>query len=130
MDPNAAIERAQSALVARFAWLSPVIAVRQASMALAGTDLSAYQRFLVEAERYRYELIQALNRMHAEQVHYEGDRDQRISRENWKALPQFRADARERAETAGDMRAIAVLASWWLVLIGLLAWRGRRLGGA
>ncbi|HLM52399.1 MAG TPA: DUF3526 domain-containing protein, partial [Pseudoxanthomonas sp.] len=125
-----AVERAQSGLVARFAWLSPVIALRQASMALAGTDLSGYQRFLVEAERYRYALIQALNGMHAEKVGYEGDKDQRISHEHWETLPEFRPSPSVQGDPSRGAFAASVLAAWCLVLAGLLAWRGRRLGAA
>ncbi|QDH71768.1 DUF3526 domain-containing protein [Lysobacter alkalisoli] len=123
-----AIERAQSAQVAGFAWLSPVIAVRQASMALAGTDLVAYQGFLVEAERYRYRLIQELNRMHAEEVEYENDRNHRISHENWKTLPEFHPEPSSGGDPTRAVRAFAVLAMWSVLLAGLLAWRGRRLG--
>lgn len=124
-----AIERAQSARVASLAWLSPVIAVRRASMALAGTDLVAYQRFLVDAERYRYRLIQALNGMHAENVHHDGDKDQRISHEYWKTLPQFREEAAAGGDPRSGAPALAVLTAWGLLLAGLLVWRGRRLGG-
>lgn len=123
-----AIERAQSARVAGYAWLSPVIAVRQASMALAGTDLVAYQRFLVEAERYRYGLIQALNGMHAEKVDHANDKNQRISHEHWKALPEFRPAPSSGGDSGRAVQAFTVLAAWGALLAGLLAWRGRRLG--
>src|SRR5258708_10814652 len=41
---------------------SPVIALRRLSMAVAGTDLQGYRRFLEQAEQHRYRMVQALNR--------------------------------------------------------------------
>jgi ABC-2 type transport system permease protein len=123
------IERAQSARAADFGWVSPVMSVRQASMALAGTDLAAYQGFLVEAERYRYGLIQALNAMHAEKVRFDGDKNHRISHAHWKTLPEFRPVPSTGGDPANAGRAVAVLAVWTVLLAGLLTWRGHRWGG-
>lgn len=123
-----AVERAQSAQVGALGWISPVIALRQASMALAGTDLSGYHRFLIEAERYRYRLIQDLNRMHAEKVQHEGDKDHRVSHEYWRSLPKFEYTAPAAADRARFAAAIGILMAWCAALAGLLAWRSRRLG--
>jgi ABC-2 type transport system permease protein len=124
------IERAQSAQVGRLGWISPVIALRQASMDLAGTDLSSYQHFLAEAERYRYRLIQELNRMHSEKVNYEGDRNHRVSHEHWRALPKFDYAGPAVGARSRSAGALAVLTGWWLALVVLLVWRSRRLGEA
>src|SRR5256885_12740806 len=42
-----------------FALISPVIALRRLSMAVAGTDLQGYRRFLEQAEQHRYRMVQA-----------------------------------------------------------------------
>lgn len=54
-DRQAAIQRA-------FALLSPVQAVRPWSAALAQTDQHAHRRFLEQADAFRYDLVQTLNR--------------------------------------------------------------------
>lgn len=124
-------ERRQVALVDRLAWISPLIGLRRISMHVAGSDLVNHQDFLTQAEAYRYRLIQDLNRMHAEQVHYEGDRDQRITSENWAEVPAFAFVARDPfADSGGGLPgAAAALIAWFLALLGLLAWRGHRLQG-
>lgn len=45
-----------------FAVASPLIALQPWSAAFADTDFAAHQRFLSQAEQYRYEFVQALNR--------------------------------------------------------------------
>ena len=42
--------------------VSPLLALRPLSAALAQTDLPAQRRFLAQAEHYRYAMVQALNR--------------------------------------------------------------------
>jgi ABC-2 type transport system permease protein len=124
-----ALEAAQNRWVGGAAWLSPVIAVRQLSMYLAGTDLSSHQNFLAQAEDYRYRLIQELNRMHAEEVAYEGDKDTRISHEKWATLPRFSYRPIDpMRQPSRSMAPLAVLALWLLALLALLSWRGNRLG--
>ena len=67
-------------------------------MAAAGTDFAAHRRFLEQAERYRYALVQRLNRLEAEAVSYANDtatdagadRRKRIAAANWQAIPDFR----------------------------------------
>lgn len=124
-----ALEAAQNRWIGGAAWLSPVIAVRQLSMYLAGTDLSSHQNFLAQAEGYRYRLIQELNRMHAEEVAYEGDKDTRISHEKWGTLPRFSYHPVDpMTQPSKLITPLAVLALWLLALLALLAWRGNRLG--
>lgn len=45
-----------------FATVSPLIALKTWSSALAGTDLATHRVFLTEAEEYRHAFVQALNR--------------------------------------------------------------------
>lgn len=130
-DRAFALEIAQNRWVSGAAWLSPVIALRQLSMYLAGTDLSSHQNFLAQAESYRYRLIQDLNRMHAEEVEYEGDKDHRISHEKWATLPHFSYRPIDPMKQSAKLIApLAVLVFWLLTLLALLIWRGSRLGGS
>lgn len=123
----------QSAIVHGAAFASPVIALRRLSAALADTDFDGHTRFLLEGERYRFALIQALNRLHANEVRFHDDRDQRVSREHWRTMPRF--DFKPAALSAITERhvwpAIAVLGAWLLVLTlaaALLAARLERSG--
>jgi ABC-2 type transport system permease protein len=63
----------QAAIQERHGWLTPVLAVADASRALTGTDLAHHHRFLREAEALRYAFVQGLNRVHAEQLAYSDD---------------------------------------------------------
>lgn len=131
---DAGFERqaAQLRLVDRFAWLSPVIALRRLSMAAAGTDLQNYRRFVEQAERHRYQLVQQLNRLQAEKLSFAGDRssrDSRISPEHWLGLADFRYEAAPPSEALSRaVPAAGVLLSWLVALAGLLALASRRLG--
>lgn len=128
-DRAFSLENAQTQWVGRAAWLSPVIALRQLSMYLAGTDLSSHQNFLAQAEGYRYRLIQELNRMHAEEVAYEGDKDHRISHEKWATLPRFSYQPIDSMKQSAKLATpLMVLVFWLMALLALLTWRGNRLG--
>ncbi len=120
--------------VALFSVLSPVIALRGISMAAAGTDLTSYQRFMEQAERHRYNLVQHLNRLQAEQLSWAADRnsrESRISKDHWHGLAAFHFEPEPKADTLRRLgpRA-AVLAAWLLALAAGLAWATRRLQGA
>lgn len=119
----------------RWGWLSPTIALRRASMTMAGTDLDSYRAFLEQGERYRYGLIQALNQLQAEQVSYADDRnpfkENRIDRAHWQDLPAFH---HEPVPTAARLRVAAkpagVLLTWLAALSVCMALASKRLGRA
>ncbi|MEM1106942.1 MAG: DUF3526 domain-containing protein [Pseudomonadota bacterium] len=124
-----ALETAQSAAMAKFGWLSPVLAASSASRILAGTDLTTHHRFLREAETVRYDFVRGLNEAHISKLSYADDinRNQseaaslraRVSSENWAVLDAFEfapspAAARWSAATA----PLTMLVVW---LAGLVA---------
>ncbi|QGW82637.1 ABC transporter permease [Variovorax paradoxus] len=131
---NASFERqaAQLRRVDAFALISPVIALRRLSMAAAGTDLQNYRRFVEQAERHRYRMVQELNRLQAEKLSFAGDRssrDSRISHAHWHGVADFRYQAAPPAEALRRAApAAGVLLLWLVVLAGLLAVATRRLG--
>jgi len=53
---------AQAAYSLRASIVSPLMALRPLSSALAQSDLPAHRHFLVQAEAYRYQIVQLLNR--------------------------------------------------------------------
>lgn len=124
-------QAAQLRWVDRGAVLSPVLALRRLSMALAGTDLHHYRRFVEQAEQHRFQLVQALNRLQAEKLSLTQDRssrDDRISRQHWHGLAEFHHRPPSPAETLGRAApAAGVLLLWLALLGGLLALGTRRL---
>jgi ABC-2 type transport system permease protein len=135
---TAAIKRRQSATVAAFSLLSPAIAVRQVSMAGAGTDLETHLRFLQQAEAYRFDLIQRLNGLHRDLLAFEDDvrrsrsaeaeRRTRVAAQNWAALPDFAFVPTSAAERRTTMLgALAVLLGWFVAALLLCAIAARSL---
>jgi ABC-2 type transport system permease protein len=133
---SAAIQRSQARIVAGLAFSSPSIAVRQASMAGAGTDLETHLRFLQQAEAHRFDLIQRLNALHRDLLRFDEDRRRssdpeaerrtRVAATHWAALPDFEFAPTSPAERRAAMAApLGVLAGW--LGVGLfLCWRGAR----
>jgi ABC-2 type transport system permease protein len=123
-------EQAQNGVVRSFGAVSPVIALRQASMSLAGTDVESHQDFLGQVERYRYAFVQALNRMQVEQIpNRDAGDDPRISADNWKRVPSFSYVAPDVLRLA-RLRIVAnltILSVWLIALLALVAPVARRL---
>jgi len=132
MQDNFSRQDAQGRFVNAFSLASPVLALRQMSMALAGTDRGSHQQFLVEAEKYRFALIQALNRLHAEEVRYKNDREQRISHRHWQQLPRFAYQAPGLAHLVTEhvVPALTVLGFWLVLLSSAMVLLAKRMEGA
>lgn len=133
-------QRAQSRWLAAGALVSPALAVRQAAMAGAATDLENHVRFLEQAEAHRFDLVQRLNRLHAEDVRPEDDaarsRDSeaeqrtRVAAENWARMPDFSfTPATPQARVAAMTSGLGILALWLAAAVGLLVLASQRLRG-
>jgi ABC-2 type transport system permease protein len=125
-------QRQQNALVDGFSWLAPTLALRRLSMAASGTDLLSFQRFIEQGEQDRYDLVQGLNRLHAEALSYADEtnpaRSKRISHAHWQKFPAFEYRAEPLALTLGRAAPAALVLLLWLAALAGLAWRaGRRL---
>jgi ABC-2 type transport system permease protein len=131
-------ETRQARLLAQQGWFTPLLAVAEASRALAGTDLAHHHRFLNEAEALRYGFVQALNRVHATELAYADDIRRssdaqaegrtRVDASTWRLLEAFRfqpAGAGERLALATP--SLAMLLAWLGLLCGATAWAGGRL---
>ncbi|MCU0324065.1 MAG: DUF3526 domain-containing protein [Spirosomaceae bacterium] len=80
--------------VVRFtAFLNPYMAVKNLSMALAGTDYAAYNDFQNKAEDFRYKLAQTMNELQmkyiSNKVKNSADKKAVISKKNWAEFPDF-----------------------------------------
>ncbi len=67
---------------------APLLGLRSASMALAGTDFSHHRHFVTAAEQYRRDYVRVLNEdmMHNSRP---GDHAYTVGRELWEKLPAF-----------------------------------------
>ena len=126
----AAHEAAQNRLVHGFAALSPLIAIRQLSMALTAADPAAHADFLEQAEAFRYRFVQTLNRMQAELIPHVAGEDPRVSAANWKTVPRFAYRPHDPLATEGGTIgwSMAVLLGWLAGLLALAAITARRIG--
>jgi ABC-2 type transport system permease protein len=133
-----ASEVRQASALASQGWLTPLLAVAEASRTLAGTDLAHHHRFLREAEALRYDFVQGLNKVHAEQLAYADDirrssdaqaeRRTRVDASTWQLLDRFRFEP--DAATARIARAApqwSMLVVWCALLAMAAAWAGGRL---
>lgn len=132
-----AAQERQNELVRTAGLLSPAIAVRSLSMAAAGVDFAGHRRFLDQAEAYRFDLVQRLNRMQAEQVSFaddsasdpDADRRRRVAAANWRAMPQFAFAHPPAADLArAALPGLVTVLVWLGVASALLALATRRLG--
>ncbi|MEE4212428.1 MAG: DUF3526 domain-containing protein [Parvularcula sp.] len=92
-------ERVQADTLSLLSFASPGLAIRSLSIAAAGTDLAHHHRFLREAEAARFDFVQGLNKLHAEELDYTDDINRssdaaaeqrtRVSAENWRLLNDF-----------------------------------------
>ena len=133
-------ESKQAARAAAYGWISPVVAIRELSMALSGTDLPAHHRFLRETEELRFDFVQGLNEVHTNQLAYEDDvnrsndaaaeRRARVDATNWELLDDYRFEpADPHIRMANASGASAMLLAWLmlcLLLSGTVA-SGRRI---
>lgn len=121
-------EASQSHLFNLFGLASPAIAVGSASRSLAGTDLATHHRFLRESEALRFDFVQSLNEVHANELSYaddmnrssdpEAERRTRVNSAAWRVLDEFRFvpdSASDRMDRAAFPFAMLIL---WLVLAG------------
>lgn len=124
----------QNGIVAVAGVASPAIALRSLSMAAAGTDFAGHRRFLEQAEAYRYALVQKLNQLQAESVHYAddtasdpgADQRKRVAAETWQKMPDFAYQPPTGASLAkAAVPGLAIILAW-LALAGFLLWRETR----
>lgn len=129
MRESFARQAAQRGFVNRFTVVSPVLALRQLSTALAGTSLEDHHHFLSQAEKYRFSLIQALNTVHANEVRYENDRAQRVSRDHWQHLPRFHFEpvSAQKTYSTAVLPGLAMLGAWAGMLLLIAARTAKRI---
>ena len=128
----AMVQTSQAAWLRAGGLVSPMLAVRTASMAGSGTHLEMHLAFLEQAEAYRFDMVQRLNGLHAEAVDAEADaarsrddaaeRASRISADSWRAIPDFAFVPPGPGERLAAMApGLALLMLWLAAALGLAA---------
>lgn len=132
-----AAQAEQNRLVAAVGVISPTIALRELSMAAAGTDFAGHRRFLEQAEAYRYALVQRLNRLQAEGVTYAddtaadpgADQRKRVASSHWQHMPDFNFRVPDASTLAGQaLPGLSILLAWLAIASALLFRATRKLG--
>lgn len=104
------------------AFVNPLMALRNISMAISGTGFNAYTQFQQQAEDYRYQLAQHMNDLQIKLISNKkpGDHDKpySISREHWKSFPDFSYKTDSPTEViTSEMLSLFALFCWTLLLI-------------
>lgn len=107
--------------------LSPALAIRQLSMAMAGADPYAQRHFSLAAERHRRNFVAQLNQVQA--VEGAGKRFYVAQEQTWDSIAQFHYDPPQTSELLGRHRLDLLLLLVWAIgpfaLALLLSRRGR-----
>ncbi len=105
--------------------INPMVAIKQVSMALAGSDYATYDNFREQAEGYRYQLAQTMNDLQIKYIsNVRGKRIQGkpdiLSKTHWSQFPDFNYRFLSFSKSlAGEFFSLISLLGWMLVL-GLL----------
>jgi ABC-2 type transport system permease protein len=126
----------QTALVKSLQIVSPFVALQSASMTAAGTDLRSHHRFLRQAEATRFEFVQGLNKVHADQMSYADDINRnknneaydrtRMNPENWRVLSDFEFKAYPPSDRLALIKSSMFTLLLWSILAALLGYLGAR----
>lgn len=106
------------------AFINPYVAIKYASMALAGTDFNAYRAFKDQAEDFRYGLAQTMNELQMEfisnNVTSSADKKAVLDQSHWHDFPDFAPQPLPLAGSlAAARQALIALALWAIGLTGL-----------
>jgi ABC-2 type transport system permease protein len=138
MDGLRKVYRRQERMVEWAGALSPYVATRLLSMALAGADVSHQLEFERQAEDYRYRLIQSLNDLHQTKVAQVRDQYEtvvngaptrmRIDAANFHDLPTFDyAVPDARWALTAQRGALVAGAAGLTAMLTALAWAAARM---
>ncbi len=131
-------ELEQKQVADSFALLSPTIAMRAYSMALAGTALQDHHHFLRAAEHYRFNMVQSFNRLQMNEMtlaedlarndSLEAGNRTRVDSSHWAEMPVFELaplNAGIRWQAASSFGI--TLGLWMLGAVAMLLVAARRL---
>lgn len=114
---------AQTGVYQLAAVLSPYLPTRFLSMALCRTDYHSHWHFSDAAEKYRIEMMNALNMSFAENTSY-GDWAWKADKTLWKEIPDFSYEPMTYASIIQANGSNILVLALWLLLSSMLMFRG------
>ncbi|MEP2990345.1 MAG: DUF3526 domain-containing protein [Parasphingorhabdus sp.] len=131
------LEANQSRMFDLFGLASPTIAIGSLSRTFAGTDLATHHRFLRESEKLRFDFVQSLNEVHANELSYADDmnrnadaeatRRAQVNSEAWQVLEEFRFTPDTVGERVSRATlSLSVLIAWLLASVGIVFLAARK----
>nr|WP_295873744.1 DUF3526 domain-containing protein [uncultured Chitinophaga sp.] len=120
------IYRQQNSFTVAAGYVNPYLSIRNLSMALTAADFATYASFQEQAEAYRYQLAQRMNRLQMEYIGNEKpaptDKPAVISHDHWAEMPDFKYRFNAAGAVLQDQVSTVLALVCWLGLIaaGLL----------
>lgn len=122
-----AIYEQQNRFTKAVSFINPYLAIRNLSMALAGSDFATYVDFQRQAEQYRYGMAQTMNdlqiRLISNAKPVPGSKPFRIDHTHWEEMPDFSYQSPHLANVLGHEVVSLLAFVCWLVLLLVLIWR-------
>jgi len=103
----------------------PFLAIRQLSMALAGTDAYHFEEFSRQAEAHRFAFVDKLNEIHVNEIKFEGDKEQRVDAHHWQEFKPFVYRQPALGWALANQPVAPFTLAFWLAGLGLLISRQR-----
>lgn len=106
-----------------WSWIFPTLAVRQISMAMAGTDLQHFRHFLEQGEDYRRRIQRLMN----DDLYLNPEEDGQpylADRDLWEKLPPWEFQAVSWADSMKGLGPSTSVLLGWNLFLPLLGWMG------
>lgn len=120
----------QNRITALTGLLNPYLALKQISMALTASDFSTFTGFQQQAEAYRYQLAQKMNKLQIDKISNitpgEHEKPLSISRSNWTEQPDFNYTFQSVGHIlCQEILSISALLIWLTVAVLFLQYSAR-----
>lgn len=120
----------QNSITTLVGFLNPYLSLKNISMALTASDFNTYVDFQNQAETYRYQLAQKMNKLQIEKISNiapgEEEKPLAISRKNWAKQPDFNYRFQKLGSViTNGLLALSTLTCWLLAMILLLQYANR-----
>ncbi|WP_406823434.1 ABC transporter permease [Pedobacter sp. KACC 23697] len=111
-------------------FLNPYLSLKNISMALTASDFNTFVDFQHQAETYRYQLAQKMNKLQIEKISNikPGDEEKplAISKSNWAQQPDFNYHFKKLDTVlTNELLALSALTFWLMITVMLLQYSNR-----
>jgi len=115
----------QNSITTISGFLNPYLLLKHISMALTASDFNTFVDFQHQAETYRYQLAQKMNKLQIEKISNiapgEEEKPLAISKANWAQQPDFNYHFKKLGTVLlNELLALSALTFWLLVAVMLL----------